>query len=165
MTTFQPIHIGDSGWRAIYTAGFSADRLSAIALALSQLYPAQKILIGFDNRFLSKEFAHHLAILLRSQKWKVTLISDSFPTPGVAKEVKEKNYDWGFVITASHNPYYYTVIKILDSNGVLIQRSLIHEIEEKANELLQREKMPPFDPQNKFCVYYKNGNRNLIMLH
>ncbi len=150
MSTFQPIHIGDSGWRAIYTAGFTVDRLSAIAFALTQFYRSQKILIGFDNRFLSKEFAHHLAIFLQSKKWKVTLISDSFPTPGVAKGVREKRYDWGFVITASHNPYYYTGIKIFNSDGILIGRDLVQKIQDQANALLQREKMPSFDPQKKF---------------
>lgn len=150
MSHFQPIHIGDSGWRAIYTAGFTVDRLSAIASALTRLYSFQKILIGFDNRFLSKEFAHHLAIFLQSKKWKVTLISDSFPTPGVAKEVREKNFDWGFVITASHNPYYYSGIKIFNSEGILIGRDLVQKIQDQANTLLQREKMPSFDPQKKF---------------
>ncbi len=150
MSNFHPIHIGDSGWRAIYAAGFTVDRLSAIALALTQLYPFQKILIGFDNRFLSKEFSHHLAIFLQSKKWKVTLISDSFPTPGVAKEVREKQYDWGFVITASHNPYYYTGIKIFNSDGTLIGRDLVQKIQNQANVLLQQEKMPSFDPQKKF---------------
>lgn len=147
---FQPIQIGDSGWRAIYAGGFTVDRLSAIAMALDQLYPSQKVLIGFDNRFLSKEFAHHLASLLNERKWKVTLLSESFPTPGVAKKVKKDNYNWGFVITASHNPYYYSGIKIFNSNGNLIDRSLIQKIEKRANDLLQNESLPSFDPQRKF---------------
>ena len=78
------IHIGDSGFREVMTDGFTVSKLSAIALALAALKPRQKVVIGYDNRFLSEDFAHHLARILLEQGWDVKVISDIFPTSGVS---------------------------------------------------------------------------------
>ncbi len=147
--TSQNLHIGDSGWRAIYTEGFTLDKLSAIALSFTELFPKQKALIGYDNRFLSQEFGQHFGQLLEQNSWKVDLISEIFPTPGVAVLTKNLGYDWGFVITASHNPFYYNGLKILDRNGLLSSASLNKKIEEKASQKLQKEKLPSLFPQKK----------------
>ena len=140
------LHIGDSGWRAIYTDGFTLDKLSAITLSLAELYPKQKALIGYDNRFLSKKFAQHLTSLLSQAGWKADLLSKIFPSPGVACLVKSKNYDWGLMITASHNPFYYNGLKILDAKGLLSPRSLNDQLAEKAISKIENEKLPSLYP-------------------
>ena len=55
----------------------------------------------------------------------------------MAKLVREDGYDWGLVVTASHNPYYYNGLKILDSFGALIGRELADWIEKRANEIME----------------------------
>lgn len=137
------LHINDSGWREIIADGFTVERLSAVVSALAALFPRQRALLGFDNRFLSEEFGHHAASLLREEGWAVDLIPRIFPTPGVAKLVREDGYDWGLVITASHNPYYYNGLKILDSFGALIGRETADRIEKRANEILEEGSAPP----------------------
>src|SRR5579885_2178165 len=119
-----PIHINDSGWRAVYAEGFTVERLSAIVSALARLFPKQKALVGFDNRFLSPELARHTGWILEKNGWAVEMASELFPTPGIAWLVRNEGYDFGLVITASHNPYYYNGLKILDRNGALIDRDL-----------------------------------------
>lgn len=139
------LHIGDSGWRSVYTDSFTLEKLSAIVLSLAEIYPKQKVLIGYDNRFLSPEFAKHIAHLLKGVAWEVDLLSDIFPTPGIARLVKDA-YDWGLVITASHNPFYYNGLKILNSKGLLSERKLNDQIQEKAASKIEKEKLPGLYP-------------------
>jgi phosphomannomutase len=136
MTSPPSLHISDSGWRAVIAEGFTVARFSAVVEALAEVLPKQKALLGFDNRFLSKEFGHHAAALLAEKGWAVDLIPEIFPTPGVAKLTRETPYDFGLVVTASHNPYYYNGFKILDSQGALIGRDLADRIETAANGIL-----------------------------
>lgn len=130
-------HINDSGWRAIYADGFTVERLTSIVSALARIFPKQKALVGFDNRFLSREFANHVAWILEQNGWRSDLCSEVFPTPGVAKCVRSAGgvYDFGLMVTASHNPYYYNGLKILDRNGALIDRPLADRIESLASDL------------------------------
>lgn len=136
------IHIGDSGWRAIYSDGFTWKNLSATIRALAELHPAQKVLIGYDNRFLSQDYALHVAALLQQHAWQVTLLPSMFPTPGVAKLLREYKFDWGLMITASHNPYFYNGIKIFNRHGTLTDHELNEKLSQRANELANDEASP-----------------------
>lgn len=150
MTT--PLHISDSGWRAVIADGFTVPRLSAVAAALAELFPAKHALLGFDNRFLSEACGHHVAALLSGKGWRVDLIPEIFPTPGVAKLVRDSGgvYDFGLEITASHNPYYYNGLKILDARGGLIDRDAADRLEKAANGILSGKTVLPFDPGRRF---------------
>lgn len=139
------LHIGDSGWRAVYTDSFTLEKLSAIVLSLAEIYPKQKAFIGYDNRFLSQEFAKHAGFLLTQSGWQVDLVSEIFPTPGVACLVKNA-YEWGLMITASHNPFYYNGLKILNSKGLLSERNLNDQLEQKALAKIENETLPPLFP-------------------
>lgn len=143
------LHIGDSGWRAIYSEGFTLEKLSAIVLSLAEIFPRQKSLIAYDSRFLSRELAQHVSRLLTQKAWKSTLINQFFPTPGLASLVKLKNYDWGLMITASHNPFYYNGLKILSSKGLLSDRSLNDKLGELAMHKIENEKFPNWFPLQK----------------
>lgn len=143
------LHISDSGWRAIIADGFTVARLSAVVSALAGLFPHQRALVGFDNRFLSEEFGIHVAALLDTLGWAVDLIPEMFPTPGVAKLTCGTPYDFGLVVTASHNPYYYNGLKVLDASGALIGRELADQIEKRANDLLDGSPLP-FDLHRRF---------------
>jgi phosphomannomutase len=90
----------------------------------------------------------------------VGLIPEIFPTPGVAKLVSAsqgdhtvRSYNWGLVVTASHNPYYYNGFKILDHQGALIGREVADRIETVANGILEGRpdgRSLPFDLHRRF---------------
>ncbi len=148
----KTLHIGDSGWRAITTDGFTFERLSAIVAALTRLYPRQKAVIGFDNRFLSEDFGHHVAFMLREKGWKVRILPRLFSTPGVAWLVRQGRYDWGLMITASHNPYYYNGLKIFNRHGALMDRASADRVAAEANRILKKLTGPDlgFRPGRRF---------------
>jgi len=130
------IKIGPSGWRVIFLKNLTANAFEAIIQAMAMVFGPQKALIGFDNRFLSPSLAAHAQKILKKHGWRTDLVSDIFSTPGVARLVSERKADWGLVVTASHNAYYYNGLKILDSRGCLVDEKDLKKIQDKANEIV-----------------------------
>ncbi len=63
-----------------------------------------KVLIGYDARWKSDEFARESAEILTGQGFEVLLTSEPTPTPLVAFGVRHFGCVAGIVVTASHNP-------------------------------------------------------------
>jgi len=88
----------------------------------------KKILIGGDTRasrgLLTLAFAYG-SILNGSSITDVGVCT----TSGIAYLTKTLGYDFGIVITASHNPSEYNGIKIFDKNGLKISEKIENQIE------------------------------------
>ncbi|MCS7337502.1 MAG: phosphoglucomutase/phosphomannomutase family protein, partial [Verrucomicrobiae bacterium] len=72
----------------------------------------QKVVIGFDRRFLSDEFAARAAEVFAANGFKVVLTSVASPTPTVSYAVKQMRAVGGVMITASHNPPKFNGFKL-----------------------------------------------------
>lgn len=75
------------------------------------------VVITYDNRLHSKEFALEAAKVLVSHDIKVYLFDDLRPTPELSFAVRYLKCTGGIVITASHNPPEYNGYKIYDHHG------------------------------------------------
>ena len=99
------------------------------------------IAIGYDTRFLSKEFALSCAENLIQMGFNV-LLSDSFcPSPVLSYAVKNNLCKCGVMITASHNPFKYNGIKFKNNYGGSMIESDVKEIEKIANDILLNKKL------------------------
>jgi phosphomannomutase len=72
----------------------------------------QLVVVGFDRRFLSQEFAHRAAEVLAGNGFAIALFKEDAPTPLISWAVKELKASGGVVITASHNPPDFNGFKI-----------------------------------------------------
>jgi phosphomannomutase len=82
-------------------------RQTAVGLlkyAREKLASARRIVIGFDARYQSDEFAFDTAIIFRDAGWDVHLFDQPGPTPLLARQVLVQDADVGVMVTASHNP-------------------------------------------------------------
>lgn len=116
------IKFGTGGWRAVIGDDFTKDNVKAIANALGKYAHKNNktdtpIVIGYDNRFLSKEAANWFAEELITFEIDVEVMTESVPTPYVMYDVMHKQYHFGVMITASHNPYNYNGIKLIVDEG------------------------------------------------
>lgn len=73
---------------------------------------SQLLVIGYDRRFLSQEFAQRAAEVLAGNGFAVAQFNEATPTPLISWAVKELKAAGGIVITASHNPAYFNGFKI-----------------------------------------------------
>lgn len=116
------IKFGTGGWRAVIGDGFTKQNIQTLAygLALKMRHEGKTekgIVMGYDRRFLSKEAMQWAAVVFAGEKIKAFLINKSSPTPLVMFYVKEHQFDYGMMITASHNPAVYNGIKVFTAGG------------------------------------------------
>ncbi len=78
------------------------------------------VVIGFDGRTLSREFADETARVLAAQGIGSHLFDDFAPTPLTAFAVKHLGACAGVMITASHNPREYNGYKVYAGNAAQI---------------------------------------------
>jgi len=116
------IKFGTDGWRGVIAREFTFENLSLVAQATMDWMSReglaeQGLVVGYDRRFLSAEFARRVAEVAAGNGIKVFLSDDVAPTPAVSWAVKELGAGAGIMITASHNPPIYNGFKIKENFG------------------------------------------------
>ena len=141
--TSQAIHFGTSGWRGIIAEDFTfpgVRRASAaiaahvLANAKSQTKPPT-LIVGYDTRFFSEEFARTSASVLRADGCRVLLCREATPTPAIAHAIIHGKLDGGVNITASHNPANYNGLKFSGPEGGPALPDVTKDIEKRAAAL------------------------------
>src|SRR6185369_2143799 len=118
------IKFGTDGWRAVIADGFSFRNVARVAQAAADYWlanpvngTARKIIVGFDRRFLSNQFAERVAEVLAGNDFEVVLTPEPTPTPSVSFAVKDQRAIGGVMITASHNPPIFNGFKLKSHHG------------------------------------------------
>jgi len=135
------IKFGTDGWRGVIADDFTFENLGKVALATAKYFQnhanaGNGIVIGYDSRFLSKEFAERSAQVVAGVGLKVLLADSIVPTPGVSLAIKQLKAAGGVVITASHNPSKYNGFKIKGSYGGPAHPEMVSRVEEILRPLL-----------------------------
>lgn len=95
--------------------------IEKLALGLARYLNAQTnsptIVIHYDIRYLSTEFAQIIANVLANHQITVYLPDTYKTTPELSFAVRNINTTAGIMITASHNPKDYNGIKVYGSDG------------------------------------------------
>jgi phosphomannomutase len=114
------IVFGTDGWRAVIADGYTFANVrrvtEAIAVAGRELEPPEGIdrntlVVGFDRRFLSREFAGLVAETLRAAGYNVILSTQPTPSQTISFTAWQRKVLGGIVVTASHNPAKYNGLK------------------------------------------------------
>lgn len=145
------VKFGTDGWRAVIAKEYTFDNLKLAALATARYIQsrpekARGICIGYDTRFMSKEFAEFTAGIFSSQGVRVFLADSFVSTPAVSLYTKQKQLAGGIVITASHNPPIYNGFKVKASYGGPAHPEAIAEIEGHLGEI---DPVTPVEPDPK----------------
>jgi phosphomannomutase len=114
------ITFGTDGWRAVIAEQFTfqnARRVAdAIAVGARTLRPPQTIdrnslVVSYDRRFLSREFAGVVAEALRGAGYHVIFSDRPTPSQTVSFTARHRGVLGGVMVTASHNPAKYNGLK------------------------------------------------------
>jgi len=117
------IRFGTDGWRGIIAEDFTFPNLRRMASATADYFVDQSktlgrdVLIGYDRRFFSKEFAETVYDIFQTKGLQVQIADSPLPTPAVSVCVRDQKAAWGIQLTASHNPALYNGFKIKDHHG------------------------------------------------
>src|SRR3984885_15624096 len=133
------IHFGTSGWRGIIADDFTFPGVRRAAAAIAGHLLAQKkspaIIVGYDTRFFSPEFARTSASVLKAHGCRVLLCGEPTPTPAIAHAIIHGKFDGGVNITASHNPANYNGLKFSGPEGGPALPEVTKDIEKRAAAL------------------------------
>jgi len=91
------------------------------------------VVIAYDTRYKSKEFAKKTALVLAANNIKVYLFKEARPVPELSFAVRKLNATMGVVITASHNPSIYNGYKVYNSDGYQIDPEVANQIISEIN--------------------------------
>jgi alpha-D-glucose phosphate-specific phosphoglucomutase len=130
------IKFGTDGWRAVIADEFTFKNVRICAQAVANYLKSARlseksIVIGYDTRFGSADFARASAEVLAGSGIKVYLSEGAVPTPVVSYAVANLEASGGIVITASHNPSQWNGFKYKSSDGASAPDDVVAEIEKQ----------------------------------
>lgn len=128
------IKFGTDGWRAIIAEDFTFENVKILSQAIADYLYQQgqgkkKVVVGYDCRFLSKEFAQTAALVLSANNIKVVVSNKPVPTPAVSFHCRYRKYDLGIMLTASHNPASFNGLKIKTQEGGSADKEVTDQVE------------------------------------
>ncbi|MBN1485246.1 MAG: phosphoglucomutase/phosphomannomutase family protein [Chloroflexia bacterium] len=129
-----PIHFGTDGWRAIIAEDFTFDNVRRLSQALAHYLLSQQIaskglVIGYDQRFASEDFARAVAEVMAGNGIPVSFCEQSCPSPTVAYAVLPRQAAGAVVITASHNSARYNGFKLKSQYGAAAPPEMVKSVE------------------------------------
>lgn len=98
-------------------------------------YLQKGVVIAYDCRHQSREFAETTALVLAANHIKVYLFSDIRPTPELSFAVIHLKAIAGIVITASHNPPEYNGYKVYGPDGGQVIPEIANRITAHINRI------------------------------
>lgn len=130
------ISFGTDGWRAVIAEDFTFENLDRVAQATADYWLAhpiegteRRVVIGYDRRFLSNEFAHRVAEVMAGNGFEVILGKEAVPTPSVSHAVRNRKAIGGVMLTASHNSPRFNGFKIKAHYGGSAEPALCKGVE------------------------------------
>ncbi|CRX38530.1 phospho-sugar mutase [Estrella lausannensis] len=123
---YKKLEFGTGGIRGIMGLGTNRMNRFTIAAAsqaladyLKEQNPMKKrsVMIGYDNRINSREFAEEAARTFAGNGIRTLLIKHLRPTPYISFGMRMKGCDAACMITASHNPKEYNGFKVYWDDG------------------------------------------------
>jgi phosphomannomutase len=117
------IKFGTDGWCAVISDTFTFANLRLVAQAIADYVLEEtgnghaEVVVGFDTRFLSDQYAAEVARVMAGNGIIAHLTRADAPTPAISYSVVHKKAAAGVMITASHNPPRYNGVKLKASFG------------------------------------------------
>jgi phosphomannomutase len=128
------IKFGTDGWRGVIADDFTYDNVRLVSAAIAAYTLKHEdarrgLVVGYDTRFGSPQFARIAAEVLAGAGIPIKLANDYSPTPAISFAVKQLGAAGGVVITSSHNPWNWNGVKFKGRFGGSATPEIIKGIE------------------------------------
>ncbi len=163
------IAFGTDGWRARLAEDFTYPNVRRVAWALGRLVlqrqPKATVYVGFDRRFLSRDFAREAAGILAGMGVATRLSDDVLPTPAYSY-LSKKHKAWALIVTASHNPPQDNGLKIKTPDGASAPQQITRDVERFTKEapLVYKKSrcLPDTSLRREYIAYLKGLARPVL---
>jgi alpha-D-glucose phosphate-specific phosphoglucomutase len=158
----NPIKFGTDGWRGVIARDFTFDNVRVCAQAVAEYLKQagldkQGLIIGYDTRFASEDFASAAAEVAAGNGIKAYLCNKATPTPIISFGTMARKAGGAIIITASHNPATWNGFKYKTKDGAGAPDEVTAEIEKNISRILNTKKvelMPLDDALKQSLVEY-----------
>ncbi len=135
------IRFGTDGWRALIARDYTFENVRVCAAAVAGYLRERGladrgVVIGFDSRFASPEFAAEAARVAAGLGVRVYLSDRIVPTPVVSYNILDRQAGGGIIITASHNSGLWNGFKYKPDYGGSASPEIVAELEAHIDALL-----------------------------
>ena len=159
----KAIKFGTDGWRGVMAADFTFDRVGKVAALSAQVLEktygsngSKTVIVGYDRRFLSSDFARYAAESVAAAGYEVMLSECFAPTPAFSWAAFDQKALGAIVITASHNPAVYNGLKVKSAFGGSVPPEVTKQVEAMLDQTVPTAEMPGqitgFDPWPSYCA-------------
>ena len=142
------IKFGTSGWRGLIARDFTFDNVRLATQGIAQWLRSEftnprsairdrkpVIILGYDTRFLGREFSLAAAEVLTNAGLSPLLCDRDTPTPVIAHNIRARGAIGGINMTASHNPSEWQGLKFSTYNGAPATPEVTKQIESRIAQL------------------------------
>ncbi|MBI2935141.1 MAG: phosphoglucomutase/phosphomannomutase family protein [Chloroflexi bacterium] len=135
------IKFGTDGWRGIIAEDFTFANVRACAQSIAGYLrksglAGKGLLIGYDTRFASEDFAAAAAGVIAANGIPVQLDSTASPTPVLSYAITSLKTAGAIIITASHNPPQYNGLKLKTADGTSAPPEITDQLEKELPAIL-----------------------------
>lgn len=138
---YKDLEFGTAGLRGVlgagrnrmnkYTVGLTTQGLANYIVKWGQKFKDKGVVIAYDSRNMSEEFAKTAALILCANGIQTYLFDSLRPVPVLSFAIRHLNCVSGIVITASHNPPEYNGYKVYWKEGYQLTPSQAQEISDE----------------------------------
>ena len=155
---YTELSFGTAGMRGVLGAGtnrmniYNVRRLTAGMADYLNEDPAAKergVVIGYNSRRMSPEFAKEAALVYAARGIKAMLFDALRPVPIISYAIRHLNAAAGVAITASHNPPQYNGYKAYGADGAQVSPEAAKAISERVFSLKYDECRPMAEEEAK----------------
>ena len=151
------IKFGTDGWRALIAGDFTFENVARCAEGLCEHLNAigmadKGLVVGYDTRFLSQEFAQTVANVCSAKGIKVYLSDRHAPTPVLSYNVLHHQAGGAAIITASHNPAQWNGFKFKPEYAGSATQEITDRLERSIAQLPTRSVGSIIDRRNSSLI-------------
>ena len=139
------IKFGTDGWRGIIADDFTFENVAICSQGVADYIKEmglshRGLLVGYDTRFASREFAQRVAEVFASNGIKALLCNKAAPTPAASYNILVHKTAGAAVITASHNPAQWNGFKFKPEYAGSASSEIVAQLE-KHIERVDKERL------------------------
>jgi phosphomannomutase len=147
------IEFDANGWHGIISREVTFENMAIIAQAVADYHKDQRldkpVVVGYDTRFLSREYAWEIQRVLTGNGITVFMHKRAVPSPFVSLSVKLYNAHLGIIVTGEGRSACHSGLSFRDSDGYPVSGQWLSRL---FNFLYRR--YPRFSYENRALLHY-----------